>query len=369
MKFLKTLSSILIVLLAFTACSQKKSENKVNLVKPKIKAVKQAKKTNIKLDKIKNLSNVFTSGDKLIKEQESYNKEASKLMMDAKKYKSPFSFKKQTKFKDIKLAYTSNSTIISVYPNNKKLSSEVLFYVSFSHKNFELLYNIQNPHKKELYNIKFQGHKAKHGERTGLAVLLKNNIEISIQTKGKTTKGDKLYKEIFAELNIKEIESVFDKDSSFPDLKKYLLAMQVLNKKIDKLYQEFQKKLSPIEALTPFFNFKNLIKNFNLSPATYDIYNNLFSVKLRSTNKKNLLVSFYLSRPKSLDYLKQAKESYKIEGFEAISTKGDLGELILIIKLPKLTVKLVHFQDSQKTIKDLKPFLSLISLKTLAKIK
>ena len=362
MRFAKFLVALLVISIFFTSCNKKKEgtegETKGEIVKHEV--TKSA--SSVTAAQIKALSDVLMAGDVLVKEKNGYNKEISELSRSFKNLKTPFLFKKGSKFKHVKISYSFSTVWVYVYSNADKKDADKLFWITINYKD-----NMTDTRRKR-YNEKFAGLNTKHFKDAWVWALLKGDIEIQVSASGKTTKNDKAMEEVLKEFDIKAIETIFTAKTPYPKLKEYFLKMKVLNAKVRVVNDKFKAmEKDAIAAFEPFLNREGFLKDYTLSKIYYST-SNTFSLYVKK-DKKNL-ATVYVGRADligALSYFRsKTVKNFKTEGFDSTSYKNNL----VIVKLPKVAVKVTSYsKDPFTTAENLKKVAASILLKELAKIK
>jgi len=385
MKITKFLVAFLIIAISFTACGKKKASEKADTKKVEVEkkvekkvdkkadtekkeSPKEAKALTIKKSKasneqIKKLSEIFAYGDKLAEERKNYQKEIYELSREFKNLKTPFLLKKDSKYKYVKVNYFSNSMWVTIYPTEKKVDKEKLFWIIISYR--DQLSDIL----RKSYRKKFAGYPASHSKDNWAWILLKGDIEFKISATAKSVKSDKAMEEVFNMFDIKGIESIFNKKTKYPKLKKYLLKYKEINTKITVVNNKFkEKEKEAVEAIKPFLtNEEGILKGYDLNQITFSI-SNTFLISVKKDKKSVFMMN--IGRPSALGvlfYLNNKKLLHsKIGDFDATTVKDSL----VMVKLNSLAVKAsVYFKTEFKNAEKLREAVASIDLEGLAKVK
>jgi len=371
-------------LMFFTACGKKKDNNtqkpankKEIVEKKKAKPQKEEKKKQvtktedkeIKLPKstvtqeqIDKLSEVFAYGDKLIEERKKLQKEISDLSKNFKDISAPLQLKKDAKYKYVSVTHFSNAVWTYIYKNDKKKSTERLFWITVTYR-----YDLKDNKR---YNEKFAGYDAIVFKNSGVWVLLKDSIEIRISANDESVKNEKAMEEVLKSFDLKSMESIFDKKTKFPKLKEYFLKIKELNLKIQEVNKKFKEKENDmIEAIKPFIREnEGILKGLDLSKKEYTTSNN---VKITAKKDNKNLFFVYIGRHEgffgviSLFKGKNAKFK-KVGSYKALL----IDDKASMIKLPTLVLKSATFYDNEyKNPQKLSEILANFDIDGLAKVK
>lgn len=366
MKIKKISTLFIMIIIVFTACNKKKYEenirDKTTKIQKKIISALKIKKSTTTRQQIKKLSDIFKYGDKLLQEKKEYQKKIYELSKNLKNLKNPLSLKIRKNYKYIKTSYFSNSVWTAIYPSPKMLERKKLFWIIVSYK--DQLTDIA----RKSYNKQFAGYPAKYSKNKWVWVILKNNIEIKITANKKSVQNDKILEEVLNSFDIRAIESIFDENTKYPELKEYFLKIKELNSKIMEIRKKFkEKEAEAISAIKPFItNNKGILKGLDLSQIYF--INNTFSISVRK-NKK-ILLSIHIGRADTLGLLSYFKnknlEHNKIGKFSTTTLKDN----IAIVRLPYLAVKVAtYFKNEFKDSEKLLEIAFAMDLEGLSKVK
>ncbi len=355
MKIKKILTLFVIIIIVFSACNKKRDKESIKSQTTKIqKRIDKKMLNSLKIKKsvvsqkqVEKLSDIFKYGDKLLQEKKEYQKKIYEFSKNFKNIKNPLTIKKEGKYKYTKVTYFSNSVWTAIYPTKKMIERHKLFWIIVSYKDH------LNELGKKAYNKRFGGYPVKHLKNKWVWVILKNNIEIKITANKKSVQNDKMIEEVLKEFDIKAIESIFDENTKYPELKEYFLKIKELNSKIMRISKKFkEKEVEAISTIKPFIiNDKGVLNGLDLSRIYF--INNTFSISVKK-NKK-LLLSIHIGKADALGLLSYFNNKNLVHDKIGKFSITVLKDNIAIVRLPYLAVKVAtyfknEFKDSSKLL-------------------